>query len=226
MQASTEAAIARYFAQQRERGKEWERRVAALVKDFKLPDRGTLLDALAVAALEYGHARLTGDGGPWSEREANALDWLDKALWPTVGLLRYAQYPIAQKLVESSTEEFGSEMSEVEDQLLTLTNRLAIAGRAAASIPRRRRKNVRPRVDDVRRLVAPLAAYWADTLHRPFTADWGKPRGPTAFVTEAISAITAREGYPTPGPKSVGTAVKEIVAKMPGPRRGRGRGAY
>jgi hypothetical protein len=208
-------------------------RVDQLVRDFKLPDRAALGHALDRAASAYWAAVYWGTGSEDGAAEADALDELGKVLKPAAAALSEmadAQRQGGERMDEHTyyvlilaLEDADPAMTEQEAEawLDGLTLGLARLDRVVADIPRQRYGRGQPRsADPVRRLVEPLAAYW-QSLQRPFTQDWTKERGGTAFIRRAIELAIERDELPRPKESAVKTAVRGIIRGLPGSRQGR-----
>jgi hypothetical protein len=147
--------------------------VDRLVADFRIPDRGRLIDALAGAYAAYQEEVLLGKGYYWADDEASTLDALaknDGPLWTTVELIRRHPYPIARQLAGEEDDLGGAARFAQLDRLHELADQLAEVGRAAAAAPRRKRERGghHPENAAIRRAVEVLAGYWIDDLGRKF----------------------------------------------------------
>jgi hypothetical protein len=166
--------------------------VDRLVADFRIPDRGRLIDALAGAYDAYQEETFLGKGSDWADDEAKTLDALaknDGPLWTTVELIRRHPYPIARQLAgdHGTRAFFGDEtkalnaLAKEEDDLANariallgrlyeLADQLAEVGRAAEAAPRRRLEKGEKKRDleneAIWRAAEVLAAYWTADLGR------------------------------------------------------------
>ena len=174
-----------------------------LVKQFEIPDRDALIKAILVAKNAYDNIHLFGEeGGHWNEEEADRLDALDEPLRDALRLTRLASWPIAQELERSGGGGFGSTADEIEKQVESLCDRLAVVGHAAATAPRRRRRPSRPEHVALRAFARPLVAYWTGTLGRKFTQNqrWAPDaRGREVPVTVATRFLYAVIEHLAPG---------------------------
>src|SRR5437764_10480863 len=113
---ATQAALQRYWAELRERGRARQRFEEGLIKDFELPDREKLIEFLSVAELSYEVALRDGPGGEWSLEEADELDALSSALWKTVRLLYSLERPLAIHLAGVTRDEQMEHYAEVRER--------------------------------------------------------------------------------------------------------------
>jgi hypothetical protein len=227
---ASDAALQRYRAEQRERGRRWQRLIASLIQDFDLPDRDELVEVLGVAEMTYQFALLNGQAGQWALQEADDLDELCPTLWKTVDLLRELERALAIQLAGGDEIKGYAEVRKREDELRELRNRLADVARAAASIPRRRRKRGKRRVhvlhsrqeividyEPLRALMDVLAGYWRVTLGRPFRQNqtaWEPDGSPMGKAPAAVRFAYAVIEHIAPGRgQTLGTIAREYVSR-------------
>jgi hypothetical protein len=227
---ATQAALQRYRAERRERGRRWQRLIASLIQDFDLPDRDELVEVLGVAESTYEFALINGQAGQWALQEADDLDELCPTLWKTVDLLRELERALAIQLAGGDEIERYAEVRKREGELRELRNRLADVAHAAARIPRRRRKRGQRRVhllhsrqeievdyEPLRAMMDVVAGYWKVTLGRPFRQNqtaWEPDGNPMGKAHAAVRFAYAVIEHIAPGRgKSLKTIAREYASK-------------
>jgi hypothetical protein len=227
---ATQAALQRYRAEQRERGRRWQTLIASLIRDFNLPDRHELVEVLGVAESTYQFALMNGQAGQWSLQEADDLDELCPTLWKTVHLLGELERTLAICLAGGDEINHYVEIQKREDELRELRNRLANLAHAAVRIPRRRRKRGQRKVhishsrqeievdyEPLRAMMDVVAGYWKVTLGRPFRQNqtaWEPDGSPMGKAHAAVRFAYAVIEHIAPGRgKSLRTIAREYASK-------------
>ena len=170
-----------------------------LAAEFGISDRDELFLMLERLGRTHELANNVSRGRQWAEEEADALDFLEKVLWPTVCRLRKLEYLLAKALAEfeqaanvelpqadknHNHEQLSIQTERNRNQIYEITEQLAKYARLAPTLPRLRREQGQRQIrfgnserafhfdiEPLRALMDEVAYYWTVTLGRRFGQD-------------------------------------------------------